>query len=259
MSESANCRSPLIRCPSRHDGATARKHTTGPRHLRAHSSPNISSHNASKKNRAHAVLFTAALGIMALLMGQPANAQTSGPDPTPTCLPDCFNSHWGARASIVLTLSNGCQVRAYYRTRLACNYWQDILIDETHVLGPSGCWLQARNWNPANVVNEVSLLLMQANPMNFLPNTPGQPCQSNWRVTVGGCWRVSGTPWDPSVPYTPENTWFFPCEPEACCLRRYEVCIDSNGNRTFSQIPFEYEPPVCPPTVNGEPCVPVCE
>jgi hypothetical protein len=160
----------------------------------------------------------------------------------------------------IVTLANGCRMAVYYRTRLACGIWQDVLIDEIRTFDYfSPCWPQSINWNPASVVSEVTQLLLLQNPMNFEPNQIGEPCASNWRVTVGGCWRASSSPWDPGPPHIMEHTWFFPCTPTVCCLSLYRVCIDTAGNRTFTRLPSDPSQPTCASMPNGDECVPVCD
>ncbi|HYF03452.1 MAG TPA: hypothetical protein VEC36_08750, partial [Patescibacteria group bacterium] len=106
------------------------------------------------------------------------------------------------------------------------------------------------------------------NPMNFPPRRQGEPCNSNWRVMTGACWR-SSFPAIPShglasdggknkgdhVLATAGKLW--PCDYNLCCLKYFRVCI-IDGVRTVTELGGE--PGECKENPNPlENCTPVCD
>lgn len=121
-------------------------------------------------------------------------------------------------------------------------------------------------------MNAISEQLLIINPANFPPNTGNPSCEDNWRVSKGSCWArygfvsVDGAV-EPEVVQTQTQTidsleyqfteFLWGCN-EFCCLERYEVCLDSNGERIITQT--GYIPPTqqdCDDLGNTD-CFPVC-
>jgi hypothetical protein len=175
-------------------------------------------------------------------------AQAQTPDP-PACVPDCPTDLFGPMQSTLLQVGS-CWVTVYWRERLACGIWHDVYIDE-FIATPFGC-----DTPPYDLFQkQVVAALLLANPMGFPPDTVGDPCNSNWRVSKGACWLRDWI----LIPQ-PEFVAYRPCyfQQEICCLERYQVCLTESGR----QVTFLGGPPApsCPGVVGplrGQ-CFPTC-
>lgn len=184
-----------------------------------------------------------------------------------TCLPDCPGDEWGPRETTVMQIGP-CQVRVEWRKRIACNTYYDVIITSVWFLN-GGC---GAGPNYQTLLANVTMQLLILNPMGFPPVVPGDPCEDNWRVTVGSCWykeSINGVPRieQPRIEQkdveAAQHTGQFlmPCDQAACCLDLYRVCLvpDGQGGQIRSITHVSTNPPaqVCPVPLGGV-CFPVC-
>lgn len=178
------------------------------------------------------------------------------------CLPDCPADVWGPLNNTVLNVGP-CQVRVYWRKRKACNTYYDVIITSVWFLN-GGC---GAGPNYQTLLANVTMQLLILNPMGFPPVFPGEPCEDNWRVTVGSCWykeSINGVPMiEQKDGEAPQNSsgFLMPCDEAVCCLDLYRVCLvpDGQGGHIRSITHISTNPPaqVCPRPLGGA-CFPVC-
>ena len=195
-------------------------------------------------------------------------------DMTEPCLPDCTGDTWTPNypdqplwIEIQVTCSNGTShpLRIGYRWREACNQYYDYYIEYVSGYGMY-CIADANDPDWINLVlSKAIIFLLEDNPSNFPP--PGNnPCEDNWRVMKGSCWRydcIVGTgAVEPEevLDWYPLDVWYGqymePCSTSECCLEKFTVCLDAQGNRVITHTGYE-EPEECNPNdVPG--CQPTC-
>jgi hypothetical protein len=167
----------------------------------------------------------------------------------PPCKPDCPGDNWSNPVSIVTLTINGCSVDIHYRTRFACSTYHDVYIERVVANGVN-CAGVVPDWSV--FMHQVALALILANPMGFPPSTNGT-CEDTWRISKGNCWAVDvvggvgefGNP----------QSHLAPCTSAACCLERFEVCLDANGVRRTT---FQGNAPQPCPSGTPSHCFPVC-
>ncbi len=189
------------------------------------------------------------------------------------CLPDCTGSTWvpafpnpANETTIIICTDDDhtYSVKVRWRMRYACNMYWDYYIEciglDIYTLAP--CYNQL---STAEIINDITLKFITLNPGNFPPLLPRDPCENNWRVMKGGCWRYAELPGGVGggiiQPIEFEEIhynyiWFFvPCTTSQCCLEYFTVCI-VNGVRTITNTGF------LPPANCGENpqdgCEPTC-
>ncbi len=182
-----------------------------------------------------------------------------------------------ALETTVLICGGTVPVKVRYRTRYACNLWYDVFIE---VIGddpstPNNELQDALNCSSGDlnlVMQQVTEQILIMNPMNFPPMTPATGCEENWRVMNGSCWAVTdkfqhvGPPPSENPVVNPADygydVWAMPCEGTLCCLERFEICIDPQGDRTITPGGFSPIGKIddCPDDPNNpsEKCIPVC-
>jgi hypothetical protein len=155
-----------------------------------------------------------------------------------------------------LTLPSGCVVVvAYAVRRQACGQYYDLGIKWVRPYNPSDPNCNCLNGMPiSQLLNMVTKMLLEQNPMGFPPQTPGQ-CSTNWRVVTGSCWSKLLFE-DGGLHPT-----YRPCSQTACCLKPYTVCLDSCGNRSSKNnaYPDYGSCPGAVPLSNYGACEPVCQ
>lgn len=184
-----------------------------------------------------------------------------------TCLPDCPGDVWGPQETTLLNIGP-CQVRVAWRKRFACNTYYDVIITSVWFLN-GGC---GAGPNYQTLLANVTMQLLILNPMRFPPRDPGDPCEDNWRVTLGSCWykesinggipRIEQKGGQKGGDAAQNSTVFLmPCDQAACCLDLYRVCLvpDGQGGHIRSITHVSTNPPaqVCPVPLGGV-CFPVC-
>lgn len=161
----------------------------------------------------------------------------------PPCVPDCFGNPFGPTQKIVFTTPGGCTVRVWYSWRIACGLYRDLAIQKIEILGSCG--------QPSSMLmDDITEHLFLTNPMGF-PEPDTAECDTLYRVTRRQCWRRDTVDCD-------GDTLMLPCSSgPSCCLVRYEVCLDSAGNKTARPFAAEVLIDTCivPP---GATCENVC-
>ncbi|MEI6088916.1 MAG: hypothetical protein WCR42_00535 [bacterium] len=193
---------------------------------------------------------------------------------TEPCLPDCIGDTWSPAFpepanSIELFICSqwGHTYTAvvYYRTRLACNMYYDYYIEFIGLTdGLPACYTQ-NNLTWAQMINQIILLFIAANPGNYPPLMSGDPCEENWRIMKGSCWfyrSPGGVGGGIIAPLTetehlhyPFDSHFVPCTTAQCCLEYFTVCIVNNV-RTITNTGYQ-EPEDCGENVPYN-CQPTC-
>lgn len=197
------------------------------------------------------------------------------------CSPDCETDLWipaNNLPALQITINiPGCgNVTVGYRYRFACGTWYDYYLEYVAVLsGPTNlntCLAGYYGGDMALLLQIATEQLIIQNPANFPPNTPND-CEQNWRVLKGSCWfydgfySVGGEPQGGTTQTYTDFNWYqdnlhwshvlFSCEDAFCCLEPYEVCTDSQGNRTITST--NYLPPPDPECTDlYHQCRPVC-
>ncbi|HVZ38930.1 MAG TPA: T9SS type A sorting domain-containing protein [Candidatus Kapabacteria bacterium] len=120
----------------------------------------------------------------------------------------------------------------YYWRKGACGAYQDFQIVFIRPLSEPTAGCVGAYQNMGNIFRAAVRVMLRDNPMNFDPLTrpdTGQPpkCASNWRVTVGTCWKVADPP----------RYGCQVCGTDVCCLAHYTVCLTSGGTRTWTPVP----------------------
>ncbi|HEX4963547.1 MAG TPA: hypothetical protein VF173_22145 [Thermoanaerobaculia bacterium] len=175
------------------------------------------------------------------------------------CLPDCTATPWEVPTQEAwLTLPSGCVIQVGYAVRRkACGQFYDIGIKWMSPYNPSDPACNCLNGMPiSQLLDMVTKMLLEQNPMGFPPQTPGQ-CSTNWRVIKGSCWSKQMIDYGGGTLYPT----YRPCSQTACCLKPYTVCLDSCGNRSSKNNAYpDYGscPGAVPPPYGGA-CEPVCQ
>jgi hypothetical protein len=173
------------------------------------------------------------------------------------CYPDCENTYWTDIIESCPLVVNGCTVVAKYRVRYACDEWYDVFLESYTMTGPQ-C-------NPANFPPASRALLHQAvvgallasactvPPVENLPIPGPGECRERWRVSYGSCWMVVPSPYQPGGG---QSLWT-PCSNEICCLDRYLLCRDIQGNLIATRAAVS-PPSGCPPEGMNQNCFSAC-
>ena len=198
------------------------------------------------------------------------------------CLPDCFNDPFMGPFMVTLEICPGTFVNVEYGFRHACNIWYDYYIGDKITPGPGtssidfyNCVYSVGGMNA--FLQLVSEQLIIVNPAGFPPLANNQ-CETNWRVLKGSCWKgdiiltgppsaAGGQSGGSAVPTNGPNyiDFIIPCTTSDCCLERFTVCLDQNGDRIITNT--GYLPPEFPdcdgqndPWSMGTifECIPVC-
>jgi hypothetical protein len=196
---------------------------------------------------------------------------------TEPCLPDCIGDTWtpafplpAYETTVLICVYNGITYNAKVRWRMrnACNLWWDYYIEWIGLseYGIPPCY-DPLDQNVPFTVNDITLKFIALNPANFppLPGPPPGPCENNWRVMKGGCWKFDtsaggvedGVPpiLNPNGLFYHYDFFLYPCTTSQCCLEYFTVCI-VNGVRTITNTGF------LPPENCGENppawCYPTC-
>jgi hypothetical protein len=169
-----------------------------------------------------AILLVATLGLSASM----ALAQS---DKDPNVCPDpCSGLQWiyGNQVVTFTDIHTGqtCTETIGYRYSTGCGYSN---VEITDLRQQPGCFLQSVD--VGMLYQQAIDYLLRANPMGFPPFGAPGTCEWSIRSYMASCvHRVT----DPSTGIVS----YLPCDGVVCCRRQYKICIDNNGQRTWTLV-----------------------
>ncbi len=168
------------------------------------------------------VTLLAMMALFATFFATATSAHAQPSEEDLLCYPDCPEHSWNTVgvsnwAFTLTTCGSSCQVRAWYVFRNACppdNYVDIQIYKIEYVSGTcAGCF-------PGDWLREVAQYLLTAGILPFSNPVAGS-CINYYRVSVAGCWKQTNVGSIPTIR---------PCQGSGCCVARYRVCKDLNGN-----------------------------
>lgn len=178
------------------------------------------------------ILYAVAMVITMLCL--PNNLKAQG-----NCLPDCDSVPFAWSQITRLQLPNGCWVKVVYSWRYACEEF-DVSVTSIEPLTP-----HCNNYTLSQLISYTSAVLLKKNPMGF-PLKP-YDCRTI-RVVKGACWSFSTN--------NCNNKIAKPCDTLACCVTKYRVCVDPNGNPSISFVGGSFQTKECDSNLIG--CTSIC-
>ncbi len=159
---------------------------------------------------------------------------------TSICPLDCPEA-WSIESSRFYTLSNGCNIRVYYRSRIACppSNYQDLQVTKIIYFNNNCLSLTEKE-----LYQKAVYRLIEEDPMGFNPRPKTIGCFDTWRIMNASCWKTElmGGPFGETVIVK------IMCKDSNCCIQRYMVCRDSTQTPSLNIVPIGN--PIIPNPIN---------
>lgn len=162
----------------------------------------------------------------------------------PACPDPCSGVTWtyGNRVVTFTDIHTGqtCTETIDYRYSTGCGYSN---VEVLSLRQQPGCFLQSVD--VGLLYQQAIDYLLRTNPMAFPPFGAPGTCEWNIRSYMASCvHRVT----DPSTGIVN----YLPCDGTVCCRRQYKICIDNNGQRSWTLVEGAT-------SCNDAGCAPGCE